>query len=80
MKRIVFYCGFNPKTGCGYVRNGQAYLEMDDLERVQVLRDVINELCVELEFVTSQVVGLEIASERPAPPDRTPLPGDSAAS
>lgn len=80
MKRIVFYCGFNPKTECGYVRNGQAYLEMDDQQRVQVLRDVINELCVELEFVTSQIVGLEIASGRPEPLDRTPLPGDSGAS
>lgn len=79
-KKIVFYCGFNPKTECGYVRNGQAYLEMDDPQRVQILRDVIAELCNELEFVTGRAIGLGMPSDCPGLPDRTPLPGGSGAS
>jgi hypothetical protein len=79
-KKIVFYCGFNPKTECGYVRNGQAYLEMDDQMRAQVLTDVIGELCNELEFVMGKVIGLGTPSECRALLDRTLRPGGSDAS
>lgn len=75
-KKIVFYCGFNPKTGCGYVRNGQAYLEMDDSQRVQVVRDVIAELCDELDFLTERALGLSTPSACPEPPDQTPRRGE----
>ena len=61
-KKIVFYCGFNPKTECGYVRNGQAYLEMDDQQRVQVIMDVMEELCSEYEFLRERALGLDTSA------------------
>lgn len=63
MKKIVFYCGINNKTGEAYVRNAPEYLAMDNQERFDALCSIITELCQEIRFVHEQISTQETSSK-----------------
>ena len=62
MKKIVLYCGIEG-DGDVYIRNGQEYLSMSNVEKAAVLTGFIAELSFELEFVAKQLNAQETASE-----------------
>jgi len=68
MKKIVFYCGVNDKTGDAYVRNAPEYLAMNNKERFEALSSIVLELCQELKFVHEQIKTQETSLEGPATP------------
>lgn len=63
MKKIVFYCGVNDKTGDAYVRNAPEYLAMTNEERFAALSSIMIELCQELQFVHNQLNIQETSSK-----------------
>lgn len=65
MKKIVFYCGINNKTGEAYVRNAPEYLAMTNQERFDALCSIISELCQEIKFVHEQISTQETSSKGP---------------
>jgi hypothetical protein len=65
MKKIVFYCGVNDKTGDAYVRNAPEYLAMTNEERLNALTSIVAELCQEMVFVSEQLNTQETSLEGP---------------
>lgn len=65
MKKIVFYCGVNVKTGDAYVRNAPEYLAMTNDERFEALSSICLELCQEMKFVYEQIKSQETSLEGP---------------
>jgi hypothetical protein len=63
MRKIVFYCGVNNKTGEAYVRNAPEYLAMTNQERFEALSSIITELCQEIRFVHEQISTQETSSK-----------------
>lgn len=65
MRKIVFYCGVNNKTGEAYVRNAPEYLAMTNQERFEALSSIITELCQEIRFVHEQIKTQETSLKGP---------------
>jgi|LakMenEpi03Aug12_release.lakeMendotaPanAssembly.Ray.scaffolds.fasta_scaffold5381863_1 hypothetical protein len=67
MKKIVAYCGIHTNHGSGYVRWAKKYLEMTDDQRVKFLKDIIDELEFEAQFILRLIESKKTSSERPNP-------------